>query len=225
VPRKTFVAGEILTALDVNTNLMDQAVMTFADAAERTAELPSPLHGMVTYLKDTDSLEVFDDSAFVPVGVEPAPPAILQVVSIPKTDANFSTGSSSFTDVSDLTASITPSSASNKVLVTVSVGVGVSGTSIQYGLTITDGSNNNLIAADSPGSRLPAIFHANNNSTQITMVSYTFLHSPATTSAFTYKVRAQTQSGTMFVNRNGSDTNAATNGRTVSTITLMEVAG
>lgn len=70
MPRKTFVAGEILTALDVNTNLMDQAVMTFADATERTAELPSPLHGMVTYLKDTDSLEVFDDSAFVPVGAD-----------------------------------------------------------------------------------------------------------------------------------------------------------
>jgi len=59
VPRKVFVAGEILTAADVNTNLMDQAVMTFADAAARTAALGSPSEGMVTYLANTDSLELY----------------------------------------------------------------------------------------------------------------------------------------------------------------------
>jgi hypothetical protein len=32
VPRKVFVAGEILTASDVNVNLMDQAV--FADGVQ-----------------------------------------------------------------------------------------------------------------------------------------------------------------------------------------------
>jgi hypothetical protein len=60
VPRKTFVAGEILTAADVNTNLMDQAVMTFADAAARTTALPSPSEGMVTYLADVDRLQVYN---------------------------------------------------------------------------------------------------------------------------------------------------------------------
>jgi hypothetical protein len=56
MPRKTFVAGEILTAADVNTNLMDQAVMVFDDAAARDAAIPSPIEGMVAYLKNTDSL-------------------------------------------------------------------------------------------------------------------------------------------------------------------------
>jgi len=59
VPRKTFVAGEILTAADVNTNLMDQTVMVFDDAAARTTAIPSPVEGMVTYLKDVDRLEKF----------------------------------------------------------------------------------------------------------------------------------------------------------------------
>jgi hypothetical protein len=67
VPRKTFVAGEILTALDVNTNLMDQAVMTFADATERDAEIPSPVEGMVVYRRDADVYEGWNGSAWVNV--------------------------------------------------------------------------------------------------------------------------------------------------------------
>jgi hypothetical protein len=67
MPRKTFVAGEILTAADVNANLMDQAVMTFADAAARTAALPSPTEGMVTFLASTKSVDKRVASSWVPV--------------------------------------------------------------------------------------------------------------------------------------------------------------
>jgi len=67
VPRKVFVAGEILTAADVNTNLMDQAVMVFADAAARTTAIPSPTEGMVTYLSDSNTVEAYNGSAFVNV--------------------------------------------------------------------------------------------------------------------------------------------------------------
>jgi hypothetical protein len=57
MPRKVFTAGEILTAADVNTNLMDQAVMSFASSAARSSAIPSPVEGMVSYLADTDSWE------------------------------------------------------------------------------------------------------------------------------------------------------------------------
>jgi len=67
VPRKTFVAGEILTALDVNTFLGDQAVMTFTDATERDAELPSPVEGMLIYREDADVYEGWSGSAWVNV--------------------------------------------------------------------------------------------------------------------------------------------------------------
>lgn len=59
MPRKTFVSGEILTAADVNTNLMDQAVMTFADASARDSAIPSPSAGMVSYLADSESLQLY----------------------------------------------------------------------------------------------------------------------------------------------------------------------
>jgi hypothetical protein len=64
MPKKTFTAGEVLSASDVNTFLMDQSVMTFADSAARGSAIPSPTEGMVTYLDDTDAFEYWDGSAF-----------------------------------------------------------------------------------------------------------------------------------------------------------------
>jgi len=57
--RKTFVGGDILLASELNGFLMDQAVMVFDDAADRTTAIPSPSEGMVTYLKDTNSIDKY----------------------------------------------------------------------------------------------------------------------------------------------------------------------
>jgi hypothetical protein len=75
---RTFVDGDVLTAAQVNTFLMQQAVMVFADAAARTTALPTPSEGMVTYLEDTDSLEVFTGASFVLVNDNTA--AILKAI-------------------------------------------------------------------------------------------------------------------------------------------------
>jgi len=64
VPSKTFVAGEILTAADVNTNLMNQIVAVFADATARDAAITSPVHGQFVFRKDDAVLEYFDGSAW-----------------------------------------------------------------------------------------------------------------------------------------------------------------
>ena len=66
--RKVFTAGEVLEASEVNGYLMDQAVMVFADSAARTAAIPSPTEGMLTYLQDTNALEVFTGAVFEAVG-------------------------------------------------------------------------------------------------------------------------------------------------------------
>jgi hypothetical protein len=63
VPKKTFVAGEVLTAAEVNTYLMDQAVMTFAGTAARGSAIASPSEGMVSYLDDSNQLEVYAGTA------------------------------------------------------------------------------------------------------------------------------------------------------------------
>jgi hypothetical protein len=67
MPRKVFTAGEVLAAADVNSNLMDQAVMTFADAAARTSALASPIEGMVTYLADVDLFQFYNGTIWVNV--------------------------------------------------------------------------------------------------------------------------------------------------------------
>ena len=63
---KLFATGDVLTAAQVNTFLMEQTVMRFADSAARTAALSGVLaEGMVSYLQDTNSLEVYDGSGWV----------------------------------------------------------------------------------------------------------------------------------------------------------------
>lgn len=57
--RKVWSAGDVLAAADVNGYLMDQAVMVFADAAARTSAIGTPTQGMVSYLQDTSTLQVY----------------------------------------------------------------------------------------------------------------------------------------------------------------------
>ena len=65
--RKVWGAGDVLAAADVNGYLMDQSVMTFADATARTAAIAAPTEGMVSFLQDTDALEYYDGAAWVGV--------------------------------------------------------------------------------------------------------------------------------------------------------------
>ena len=66
---KLFTTGSVLTAADVNTYLNEQSVMRFANAAARTSALTSVLaEGMVSYLQDTDSVEVYNGTAWVSIG-------------------------------------------------------------------------------------------------------------------------------------------------------------
>jgi hypothetical protein len=77
MPKKTFTAGEVLTASDVNTFLMDQSVMTFADSAARGSAIGTATEGMVTYLEDTDGLELWNGTAWTGVGGGGATNAII----------------------------------------------------------------------------------------------------------------------------------------------------
>lgn len=64
MPRKTFVAGQVLTDTDLNTFLMNQVVATFADSTARGTALPSPTEGMVTWLENVNRLDVWDGSSW-----------------------------------------------------------------------------------------------------------------------------------------------------------------
>jgi hypothetical protein len=59
---KTWVSGEVLTASDVNTYLMQQSVPNFASTAERDAAITSPVEGQFCYVTDQDSFFVYNGS-------------------------------------------------------------------------------------------------------------------------------------------------------------------
>jgi hypothetical protein len=65
---KLFATGDVLTAAQVNTYLNEQTVMVFADSAARTTALSGVLaEGMVSYLQDTNAVEVYNGSGWVGV--------------------------------------------------------------------------------------------------------------------------------------------------------------
>jgi hypothetical protein len=70
---KLFTSGAVLTAAQVNTFLMDQAVMRFADAAARDAAFggagePTLAEGMLCYLMDTNSLLYYSGTSWSALG-------------------------------------------------------------------------------------------------------------------------------------------------------------
>ena len=64
--KKTFVAGEVLLAQDVNDFLMDQTVMNFAGTAARASAIPTPSEGMFAVTTDNDQLDYYNGSGWVP---------------------------------------------------------------------------------------------------------------------------------------------------------------
>jgi microcystin-dependent protein len=61
---RTFSAGDILTAAQVQGYLQDQAVMVFADASARDAAVTGPTEGMVVYLTSTNFIQIYDGAAW-----------------------------------------------------------------------------------------------------------------------------------------------------------------
>lgn len=146
---------------------------------------------------------------------------ILQVVPATKTDTASVTGTT-FTSV--FTASIKPSSSSSKVLFFATLSC--SGASNQEQLIRLVRSGNNLLIADTAGSRvLTTTVCYTNLVGGIQGVPVMFLDSPASDSLQTYEIHmASNSTGTVYLNRSSTDTDGATFPRATSTITLMEVA-
>tara|TARA_R110000868_G_scaffold104391_3_gene287479 strand:+ start:61 stop:570 length:510 start_codon:yes stop_codon:yes gene_type:complete len=154
------------------------------------------------------------------------PGRILQVVSVLKTDV-FTTTSTSLVDVTGLTVTITPSSASNTVLVmaslplsAVNLGDASSG-AILRGSTIVGGGT----AVGSRPSRSFFFRHSANAGDNNTPKAFMFVDSPATTSATTYKIQIRGEGNTTAVGyAYGQDNDLATGGRIASSLVVMEIA-
>jgi hypothetical protein len=158
-----------------------------------------------------------------------SPGHVLQVVQSTKTDT-FSSSSTSYTDVTGLSASITPSSTSSKILVLVNFNASVTATDNWHAYQILRGATA-IHIGDTASSRTvasvgTALLTATGSNNVIENFSIGYLDSPSTTSATTYKLQGKVQSGQSFViNRSDLDADATYGIRTSSSIILMEVAG
>ena len=149
--------------------------------------------------------------------------AVLQVVTANKTDT-FSTSSTSFTDITSLSVSITPSSASNKILIMLYISSqGTPAVTVTQHRLVRGATA--IAVGDAASSRTQAsagLYSSVVDTTQ--QATIVFLDSPATTSSTTYKCQMRVNGSTGYVNRTSSDTDNANNARTISTITVMEIA-
>jgi len=209
---KTFTTGEVLTAADTNGYLM-QGVLVFATAAARDAAITSPQEGQICYLKSTDAVMTYSGSAWVAVGGGGGG-KVLQVVQ-GTLNSSVNTSSGSLTDTG-LTVSITPSLATSKVLVMAFhnnnyVYESASAATVlgEFALIRASTQLQNIqIGGDTLGTQTGRAFYAG--------ASFSYLDSPSTTSATTYKTQFRKTSGSANIAIQSSATG-------LSSIIAMEI--
>jgi hypothetical protein len=150
------------------------------------------------------------------------PGHVVQVVQGLKTDS-VSTNSTSFTNTG-LSASITPSSSSNKILIQVNTVIGQSNFVKRVHLKLTGGNTATYIGDAGTGveSAVSVVTRVSGDSYGMMPTSMQYLDSPSTTSAITYQVQWRVESDTAYMNR--PYTLDAQGANTASTIVLMEIA-
>ena len=216
-----YTAGEVLTAADMN--ITNSGIPVFATTVTRDAAFGGSgektlAEGQFAYIEATNATQYYDGAAWVGLGAK-----VAQVLAVQKNDS-FSTTSSSFVDLTGLTLTITPTSASSTILIGYTVqGTGVAATNMGV-IQIVRGSTaiGNAAAAGSRSVGNTVVSEL--AVAEIGQQASFYMDSPATTSATTYKLQIrQTVSGTVFVNRTNSDTDTSAFGRGTSSLILMEI--
>jgi hypothetical protein len=154
--------------------------------------------------------------------------SVLQVVQTQKTDTfseSVSSGGES-ANVTGLGVSMTPSSSSNKILVSATI---LLHTEANFTAVTLYRNNSVVFRGDAASSRVRVTSgtDTSNSSFYAAPVQIEFLDSPATTSEVTYTVRLRHTSGitrVCYVNRGTTDNDDIYTFRGTSTITLMEIA-
>jgi hypothetical protein len=155
--------------------------------------------------------------------------AVLQVVNSTYT-STFSQSIATRAKLNNISASITPTSATSKIL--VMCGIFFEGNSADHNWHFFLYRDSTDISSPSPGSKSAAIamaglgyFDNDNDSTPAT-VNFHYFDSPATTSTITYAPGVGTTDGTktIYINRTVSDIDTIGYERGISSITLMEIA-
>jgi len=213
---REFQTGEVLTAGNVNDYLMQQAVMKFADASARDTALGTAVggdnalrEGMVAWLDSTDEVLTYDGTSWSALRNAGIGTNAVSTLS----NTVFTTTSTSFSDVTDLTVTITPSSATSKVLVVGFIAIAEGGGGQAIAVLARGGT---AIAGQGTGG-IASATTANTNTSGLAVID-----SPATTSAtvYSFRVAASGAGVTAYVNRNSTGATPTFS----SSITAIEVA-
>ena len=155
---------------------------------------------------------------------------ILQVVSTTKTDEfeHSNLAESTFSNAA-MSLNITPSNASNKILIRIEATVSTYVADTRISMAIfKDGSIISGAKGDSSGSRNPATTETYQDiQASAETISAEYLDTAGGTSQITYDIRfmhSQSSGANLYVNRSGLDHNSVGYYRTVSTMTAMEIA-
>jgi hypothetical protein len=155
---------------------------------------------------------------------------ILQVKQTLKSDTFVTTNiPNSDTDITGFSVSITPASASNKILIIVTMNMTTSGNINAFNFKLQRGSTD-IFIGDSNGSRTRGSgsgYNAVQQSQAPVLQTFSFLDSPSTTSSTTYKMVVRDQNAdncSFYLNRGNTD--GDNNGYivTASSIQAIEVA-
>jgi hypothetical protein len=153
--------------------------------------------------------------------------SVLQVVST-TLQGTFSMSGTSQVAITGLTATITPTSATNKILVMVTIGGYAQGSGQGRFILTRAGSTISGAIGTTAGSRLSDTFTIAMGSSGVTQVTggITYLDSPATTSSTTYGVTVSSNDAgqAIYINYSSLDTDNNGAQRNISTITVMEIA-
>jgi len=153
----------------------------------------------------------------------PAAGKVGQIVQTVKTTTT-STSSASYVDMTGMSVSITPTATSSKILVMTSITVCGSAT---YSMMwqFVRGSTAICIGTDATGNRTDCTQHSQSQTARTTHnMGMSYLDSPSTTSATTYKLQWLVESGsTVYLNRTSADGDSVYTPRCASTITVMEI--
>jgi len=151
---------------------------------------------------------------------------VLQVVHAQKNES-FETTSSSFVVITGLTANITPSATSSKILIMMSAPY--SSTANAGMVSIFKGGSNLLdsLKGSNLGNRTACTTSAGNPEggadEQMNNNSYSIIDSPSSTSQLTYDIRVRGNGSTMKINGNHNPDNIQQRPCSISSITLMEI--
>lgn len=149
---------------------------------------------------------------------------VKKVYSTAKKDAYFTTATTP-TGITGLSVSITPSSASSKILIIAQVATSFDANESFIRLS---GGNSSSYIGDASGVQTRAVANASESTVanRTTTQTIVYLDSPATTSSVTYEVQGWVLSGGgLRINYTVANLNTTSYSRGTSSITVMEIAG